>query len=651
MKKLVALCLISGLLSSAVMNVQAFNEESQRDVLESKPGYELLKDENGKVYDLGGTEIIIRNWWSPEVPLEPQNAYEEARQEYLEWAMETYNFTIREVAIGDWGTVPVDFVEYVTTGGDDINYVFTLREDSVIKYALKQGLMYDLSTLSCLDFTETKFQRNKLHEQYSVGGRTYAMNGEYSEPRCGMFFNRTLLEEAGINPDAIYDMQKNGTWTWDAWTDMMDKVQKDIDGDGNIDIWGFDANYGVPLMAAIYSNDGEVVGMKNGKYTYELESPETMEAMEWFADCLTKYVLERPEFAQWDYYKEAFINGECAFMPDEAYCGGINGFLEKMEDDIGFVMFPKGPQASDYVNCWNNNIYVIPGCYNADRAWKIAFAYDIYTNDIPGYENYFDDSYYKDMVIDDRAKEETIPMMIKKGMITYHSVICDLELGSPFMWKFKKDMEEMPCDIVENIRDTYKACIDEANNNIKDVSVTSWQYRFVKQVMDLGIMNGKAKDKNDKVTFDPNNDLTRAEFVRALYNKESKPAGIQYTGKFTDVKEGEWYTDAILWAANNGLVNGKKPDYFDVHGKITREEIATILYKYAVMKGYDVTKEKDFTEYEDGETVSSWAVKFMKWALGNNIMKGQGTKIAPRARATRAESATMITNFMSTYEK
>ena len=76
----------------------------------------------GKAYDLGGMEVIIRNWWAPAEPAEPSNEYEEARLEYREWAMETYNFTIKEAPMGDWGSAPQDFVDYVSTGGDDVNY-------------------------------------------------------------------------------------------------------------------------------------------------------------------------------------------------------------------------------------------------------------------------------------------------------------------------------------------------------------------------------------------------------------------------------------------------------------------------------------------------------------------------------------------------
>ncbi|MBQ9489796.1 MAG: hypothetical protein IJU80_07685, partial [Lachnospiraceae bacterium] len=114
--------------------------------------YTPLVDKNGNVYDLGGMEIIIRDWWSGDgTPKEPTNAFEEAQAEYRDWIQETYNFKIKQMAISDWGSAPQDFVDYVSSGGDDQNYVFTLRNDPALISAMSTGLCYDLSKLDCLD--------------------------------------------------------------------------------------------------------------------------------------------------------------------------------------------------------------------------------------------------------------------------------------------------------------------------------------------------------------------------------------------------------------------------------------------------------------------------------------------------------------------
>ena len=185
-------------------------------------------------------------------------------------------------------------------------------------------------------------------------------------------------------------------------------------------------------------------------------------------------------------------------------------------------------------------------------------------------------------------------------------------------------------------------------NPFADVKSNSWQYPFVKFVYDNNIMAGKGKTTDGRIVFDPDKYMTRAEFVQTLYNKEGKPA-VTYTNTFTDVPEGEWYTNAILWAFRNGIVTGKG-GRFDISGKITREEVATILYKYATnYKSYDTTGRASLDAYEDTGCISSWAENNMKWAIHYGIMKGRGKVLAPQDNASRAECATMLKNFMDAY--
>ncbi|SDA58144.1 ABC-type glycerol-3-phosphate transport system, substrate-binding protein [Butyrivibrio sp. INlla18] len=425
--------------------------------------YQVITDDAGNPIDLGGMDIIIRDWWSGDEQ-EPQNDYEEALKDYRDWIQETYNFTIKSQAISDWGSTPQDFVDYVTTGGDDVNYLFVLRDDPAITSAMANGLLYDLSTLDCLDFNDIKFQRNLLHEQYSKGDSIYAMFAGYSEARTGVYFNKRLLTEAGIDPDSIYDMQADGSWTWDKFDELMSKVQQDKDNDGTVDVWGLTLNEGVMTTEAVFSNGGSYIDKDaSGKYVYNLESPETLEALEWTVDMYKKYDMPDPEGAEWDYYKEAFINGMAAFMVEDEYAGAPGNFLEDMQDDVGFVMFPKGPKMNDYINVWTNNPVAIPGCYDADRAWKLAFAWNLYTN--PPAAEYYDYNGYlstaRNGKFDERAVDETITMMTEKGTIAYHGMIPNLSLGSDFVWNITADC--VVSEQVEAIRDTWKAYVDEAN--------------------------------------------------------------------------------------------------------------------------------------------------------------------------------------------
>ncbi len=427
--------------------------------------YQVKTDADGNPIDLGGMEIVIRDWWSGD-PEDPKNDYEEAQKEYRDWIQKTYNFTIKQQAISDWGSTPTDFVDYATAGDDGNNYIFVLRNDPAITSAMANGLMYDLSTLDCLDFSQDKFQRNKVHEQFSKGSGIYAMATGYSEPREGVFFNKRLLTEAGIDPESIYDMQADGTWTWDKFEEVMSKVQRDTDNDGVIDVWGMTTNEGQMTPQAIFSNGSDIVGKDaSGKYTYDLEEPATLEALEWCVKVYTDYDMPDPEGAEWDYYKEAFVNGMAAFMPEQEYAGNSGAFLNDMADEVGFVMFPKGPSASDYNNVWIDNPHAIPGCYDADKAWKLAFAYNLYT-EAPAAE-YLDYNGHissaRNGIFDSRACDETIPMMCEAshGSIGYHSMIPNMDIGPDLIYNVAAGA--VVSELVEGIRDTWKAYIDEAN--------------------------------------------------------------------------------------------------------------------------------------------------------------------------------------------
>ncbi len=192
-------------------------------------------------------------------------------------------------------------------------------------------------------------------------------------------------------------------------------------------------------------------------------------------------------------------------------------------------------------------------------------------------------------------------------------------------------------------------------NPFADVKSNSWQYASAQFALDNNLMSGKGKDANGKIKFDPDNTMTRAEFVQSLYNKEGKP-GVTFTNKFTDVKSSDWFAKAIIWASDKNIVAGKGAA-FDVNGKITRQEIAVILYKYAKYLNYDVTGSADLSPYADDEKIASWAQDAMKWAISKGVMKGKGNgndistyKLDPTGNATRAECAAMLKNFITAYE-
>lgn len=452
---------------TSVEDVASTDEGGEEEV----SPYTVITDADGNAIDLGGMEIVVRDWWSSGERAEAQTDFDEARYEYQDWCEETYNFKLTKTTVGDWGSAAQDFVDYVIAGGDDTNYVFTIPSAfaSTILSSISSGLVYDLSTLDCLDFSAAEFS-NGVHKLYTIGDGIYAFRVGVPEPRTGLYFNKRILEEAGVNCDDIYDMQANGTWTWDKFEEILEKVQQDVDNDGTIDIWGIAVNESVMTSAAVFSNGGCFVGKDaDGNFTYEFESPETLEALEWCRDMYTKYDYNGPDDeegnpAAWDWYQGQFKNGGAAFLPDQYYCAKKGNLFADMEDELGFVMFPAGPKGK-LVQCVDDNVYIIPGCYDAERAWNIAFAYAVYDDMVPGFEN------TNEFVagafggnFDQRAMEETIPMMVEAEhvVVAYHGQVPNLDLGAPFEWNIGPNCAPIS-EIIDGCRDMYKQAIDEAN--------------------------------------------------------------------------------------------------------------------------------------------------------------------------------------------
>lgn len=432
--------------------------------VEDLGAYTIRTDANGNTVDLGGIEVIIRDWFTPGDGTRPEaeDAYNEARNEYLDWAEETYNFTVKQMTISDWGSTPQDFADYATLGGDEY-YIFTLRQCAEAFAAMNSGLMYDVASLGVFDFSEKKWQGHGVQDVYSIGDAVYAFRGIEPEPRGGLYFNKRLLSEAGINPQQIYDWQESGEWTWAKFEEVCSQVQADTDNDGVIDRFGM-ANFNSDFFPiAVYSNNADFVKRIDGKFVNTVESEETLEALNWALDMWDKYDahVAYPEDASWDYWNTAYSTGMAVFNVAECYKAGQFNSMG-MEDDFGFVCFPMGPKATDYTNCLNDNIFAIPACYDADKAWKCAFVYDIFTEPIPGFEDYsgYKSSYYSTMR-DTESVDLTVNRMLSNGRMTFHTIVPGFDISGGLIWAINKD--NTPAQQAEAMRDTWNAYIDEAN--------------------------------------------------------------------------------------------------------------------------------------------------------------------------------------------
>lgn len=174
-----------------------------------------------------------------------------------------------------------------------------------------------------------------------------------------------------------------------------------------------------------------------------------------------------------------------------------------------------------------------------------------------------------------------------------------------------------------------------------DVAANAWYHDAVAYVYDNGMMNGVTEN-----TFAPNATTTRGMIVTMLHRLEGKP-GVNYLLPFGDVPEGLWYTEAVRWAASEGIVNGVSDTSYAPDNAITREQMAAILYRYAQYKGYDTSVGgMSLAEYTDADQISSYATTAMQWANENGLITGRtDTTLIPQGTATRAEVATILMRF------
>ncbi len=188
---------------------------------------------------------------------------------------------------------------------------------------------------------------------------------------------------------------------------------------------------------------------------------------------------------------------------------------------------------------------------------------------------------------------------------------------------------------------TFKAAsITDALARFNDISTSDWYADAVRWAVDNGVMNGVSGHK-----FSPNGDTSRAMVATMLWRLEGSPV---YAGasEFSDVDNEEWYGQAVRWANAEGIVMGDNGK-FSPNDPVTREQLATMLYRYAQYKNVDVSVGADtnILSYDDAFSVSTWAMAAMQWACGSGIINGVGSNLAPAGNASRAQVATMLMRY------
>ena len=190
-----------------------------------------------------------------------------------------------------------------------------------------------------------------------------------------------------------------------------------------------------------------------------------------------------------------------------------------------------------------------------------------------------------------------------------------------------------------------------------DADAAAWYHDGVHWALENGVMNGYDNPSGAGKVFAANGDTTRAMVAQILWNLEGKPV---YVGasEYNDVDNEAWYGAAVRWASAEGIVNGyDNPNgsgmLFNPEAAVTREQLATMLYRYAQYKKRDVSVGEDtnILSYEDALSVSEWAISAMQWACGAGIINGIDGNLAPADHASRAQVATILMRYSTNAAK
>ena len=194
----------------------------------------------------------------------------------------------------------------------------------------------------------------------------------------------------------------------------------------------------------------------------------------------------------------------------------------------------------------------------------------------------------------------------------------------------------LPEPITPGVDNKKPASKPEVKLPFTDVSTSDWFYDDVAFVYENGLFSG-----TDSRSFSPNASMTRAMLVTVLYRLEGEPT-VTGRSSFTDVRSGAYYEKSVIWAAANGIVTGTDSTSFSPDAKVTREQLAAILYRYAQYRKLDTDASAKLNSFTDADSVSAYASEALGWAISEGLINGASGKLMPKGDATRAQVAAIL---------
>jgi hypothetical protein len=411
-----------------------------------------------------GMEIIVANYWGDyDVnTFQPRSDSEERLLEHRRRIQQQHGFTMRERQVAGWG----EMAQVVTTSimaGRPVGHVLMLSADWALSL-YKQNLLFPVNTNRAVNFNARNapvIWNQTVIDAFTFNRNTYAFSIDYGGSLHAqvLFFNKRLFQEAGLDPNLPYDLQRNNQWTWDRFLEICKQLTRDIDNDGIIDVYAMTADLTTEILDAFVGSNGAkyVDRDRNGKLFNATGTPAFLEALQFVIRLRQEGVMmPRPEGSNWDWYQAMFNDGRVAFRFEPEY---VRGQLANMRDDWGMVMPPRGPSARDYYVFTSENVMAIPATFSREQVdaimWAVMAWYaPIDTDWRVGLYHVFRDI---------RAVNETMAIIRdpRRQHWKFHIHVPGLNRGNIAgeMWHFDGE----PAQLIESVSQNWNMRIDDAN--------------------------------------------------------------------------------------------------------------------------------------------------------------------------------------------
>ena len=437
--------------------------------------------------NLGGLAVVVGDWWSGDNWQFPSSTTtEEINSQYQQDMMKKHNYSITRKTICGWSDQAETCLLSITSN-EPLADVMTFDYRFIGAFMDQEDPLFcDVAKLPEFDFTDKKWNKAVV-EGMTVGGATYGF-ATGIEPRTGIFYNKDLVEKILGKDfrDKPYDWQASGEWTWDKFKQFAKDLTKDTDGDGAVDVYGLITQQSVFFEMTMLSNGGHAIVTRNadGKYVNNATNAEIIEDCNWAYSFYTEGLTRRAiEGENWDFFEGVFKQQKAVMIPYDEYKAADFVADEKDADgnvigraydfEYGFVCFPKGPKADNYIPVARENIMVIPNCeVTKAKLNDIAFAYDIFTSQSPEIK---DDPNawvggYEALFRDEKAVSQTLDLMINKltPVMNPSYIVPGLWDNSTGVIQTKffyncDSPEQTPGQLLESLNSEIQTIVDEFN--------------------------------------------------------------------------------------------------------------------------------------------------------------------------------------------